>query len=82
MSTIHWNSKYLKNIIEQDHQSIKKRHKQCKSVRTASTTIKGIETIHALFKKIRKDGHLFRFLVALEMDKLLGISAWIWILYR
>lgn len=73
--TIHRTSKYLNNIIEQDHQSIKKRYKLYKSVRTASTTIKGIETIHALFKKKRKEGNLFGFSVTLEMNKLLGISA-------
>lgn len=75
ISTIHRTSKYLNNIIEQDHRSIKKRYKLYKSVRTASTTIKGIETIHALFKKIRKEGNLFGFSVTLEMNKLLGISA-------
>ncbi len=54
ISTIHQTSKYLNNIIEQDNRSIKKRHKLYKSVRTAPTTIKGIETIHALLKKPEK----------------------------
>lgn len=45
------------------------------SVRTASTTIKGIETIHALFKKTQKDINLFGFSVTLEMNKLLSISS-------
>lgn len=48
--TEHRTSKYLNNITEQDHRPIKKRHKLYQSIRTASSTIKGIETIHALYK--------------------------------
>ncbi len=51
INTTHRTSKYLNNIIEQDHRSIKKRHKFYQSIRTASTTIRGIETMHALYKK-------------------------------
>lgn len=47
VSIIHRTSKYLNNIIEQDHRPIKKRNKSYQSLRTASNTIKGIETIHA-----------------------------------
>lgn len=54
VSTIHRTSKYLNNIIEQDHRPIKKRNKSYQSLRTASNTIKGIETIHALYKKAKE----------------------------
>jgi len=73
--TVHRTSKYLNNIIEQDHRPIKKRHKLYQSIRTAATTIKGIETIHALYKKSRKDGNLFGFSVIFEINQILGIVA-------
>lgn len=73
--TTHRTSKYLNNIIEQDHRPIKKRHKLYQSIRTASSTIKGIETIHALYKTSQRDGNLFGFSVVPEMKQLLGISA-------
>lgn len=50
-TTDHRTNKYLNNIIEQDHLTIKKRNTFYHSLRTASTTIKGMETIHALHKK-------------------------------
>lgn len=50
-TTFHRTSKYLNNIIEQDHQPIKKRHKSYQYIRTASVTIKGMGMIHALYKK-------------------------------
>ncbi|TXU83479.1 IS6 family transposase, partial [Klebsiella oxytoca] len=43
--------------------------------RTAATTIKGMETIRALYKKSRKEGSLFGFSVCLEIKGLLGIPA-------
>ena len=73
--TEHRMSKYLNNIIEQDHRPVKKRNKLYQSIRTASTTIKGIETIHALYKTSRRDGNLFDFSVTYEINQLLGISA-------
>lgn len=73
--TIHRTSKYLNNIIEQDHRPIKKRHKSYQSIRTASHTIKGMETIHALYKKSRRNGNLFGFSVTTEINNLLGIAA-------
>ena len=68
--TIHRTSKYLNNIIEQDHRFIKKRHKSFQSMRTASSTIKGIETVHALYKKSQRDGNLFGFSVITEINNL------------
>ena len=75
IDTIHRTSKYLNNIIEQDHRHVKKRHKSYQSIRTASSTIKGIETIHALYKKSQRDRNLFGFSVTCEINQLLGITA-------
>ena len=71
--TEHRTVKYLNNLIEQDHRPIKRRSKFYRSLRTASTTIKGIETIRGIYKKIRKEGNLFGFSVCTEIKVLLGI---------
>jgi len=71
----HRTSKYLNNMIEQDHRHIKKRHKSYQSMRTASSTIKGIETIHALYKKSQRDRNLFGFSVITEINNLLVKTA-------
>ncbi|MFS1057469.1 DDE-type integrase/transposase/recombinase, partial [Enterococcus lactis] len=42
--------KYLNNLIEQDHRPVKRRNKFYRSLRTASTTIKGMEAIRGLYK--------------------------------
>ncbi|EKZ0070826.1 TPA: IS6 family transposase, partial [Enterococcus faecium] len=57
------------------HRSIKRRHKLYQSLRTASTTIKGMETIRGIYKKSRKEGTLFGFSVCTEIRILLGIPA-------
>ena len=59
--TAHRTVKYLNNLIEQDHRSIKRRHKLYQSLRTASSTIKGMETLRGIYKKSRKEGTLFAF---------------------
>ncbi|MCE2538588.1 IS6 family transposase, partial [Enterococcus faecalis] len=41
------------NLIEQDHRPVKRRNKFYRSLRTASTTIKGMEAIRGLYKKTR-----------------------------
>ena len=71
--TEHRTNKYLNNIIEQDHRHIKKRHKLYQSIRTAASTIKGIETIHALYKISQRDKSLFGFSVIQEMNILMSI---------
>lgn len=43
--TEHQTVKYLNTLIEEDYRSIKRRNKFYRSLRTASTTIKGMETI-------------------------------------
>ena len=48
--------KYLNNLIEQDHRPIKRRNKFYRSLRTASSTIKGMETIRGIYKKNRRNG--------------------------
>lgn len=73
-STTHQTNKYLNNIIEQDHQSIKKRHTLYQSIRTASSTIKGIEVIYALYKSSRKEFKILVFSVTREINQLLGVS--------
>ncbi|EGO6143905.1 IS6 family transposase, partial [Enterococcus faecalis] len=54
---------------------VKRRNKFYRSLRTASTTIKGIEAIRGLYKKTRKEGTLFGFSVCTEIKVLLGIPA-------
>ena len=73
--TEHRTVKYLNNLIEHDHRPIKRRNKFYRSLRTASTTIKGMEAIRGLYKKNRKEGTLFGFSVCTEMKILLGIPA-------
>lgn len=65
--------KYLNNLIEQDYRPIKRRNKFYQSLRTASITIKGMETIRGIFKKSRKEGTFFGFSVCTEIHILLGI---------
>ncbi|MDT2712514.1 hypothetical protein P7D88_12110, partial [Enterococcus dongliensis] len=45
------------------------------NLRTASTTIKGMEAIRGIYKKSRKEGSLFGFSVCTEIKGLLGIPA-------
>ncbi|EGP5047719.1 IS6 family transposase, partial [Enterococcus faecium] len=73
--TEHRTVKYLNNLIEQDHRPIKRRNKFYRSLRTASITIKGMETIRGIYKKSRKEGTLFGFSVCTEIKVLLGIPA-------
>ena len=54
--TEHRTMKYLNNLIEQDHRPIKRRNKFYRSLRTASSTIKGMETIRGIYKKNRRNG--------------------------
>ena len=75
LKTEHRTVKYLNNLIEQDHRPIKRRSKFYRSLRTASTTIKGMEAIRGLYKKTRKEGTLFGFSVCTEIKVLLGTPA-------
>ncbi|WP_243526676.1 IS6 family transposase [Bacillus pseudomycoides] len=54
--TKHCTVKYLNNLIEQDHRHVKRRFVKSsgfQNIRHASRTIKGIETIQALYKQRR-----------------------------
>ncbi|MDT2971650.1 IS6 family transposase [Lactococcus lactis] len=73
--TEHRTVKYLNNLIEQDHRPIKRRNKFYRSLRTASTTIKGMETIRGIYKMNRRNGTLLGFSVSTEIKVLLGITA-------
>ena len=73
--TEHRTIKYLNNLIEQDHRPVKRRNKFYRSLRTASSTIKGMEAIRGLYKKTRKEGTLFGFSVCTEIKVLMGIPA-------
>ena len=50
--TEHRTVKYLNNLIEQDHRPIKRRNKFYQSLRTASSTIKGMETLRGIYGSI------------------------------
>ncbi|HEA3431815.1 TPA: IS6-like element ISS1N family transposase, partial [Escherichia coli] len=65
--TEHRTVKYLNNLIEQDHRPIKRRNKFYQSLRTASSTIKGMETLRGIYKKNRRNGTLFGFSVSTEI---------------
>ena len=73
--TEHRTVKYLNNLIEQDHRPIKRRNKFYQSLRTASSTIKGMETLRGIYKKNRRNGTLFGFSVSTEIKVLMGIPA-------
>ncbi|MCQ6307695.1 DDE-type integrase/transposase/recombinase, partial [Bacillus cereus] len=48
--------KHLNNLIEQDHRHVKRRFVKSagfQNLRHASRTLKGIETVHALYKRNR-----------------------------
>ncbi|VYT99365.1 Integrase core domain protein [Streptococcus parasanguinis] len=70
--TEHRTVKYLNNLIEQDHRPIKRRNKFYQSLRTASSTVKGMETIRGIYKKNRRNGTLFGFSVSTEIKVLMG----------
>ena len=48
--TTHCTIKHWNNFIEQDHRHLKRRFAKFQSLRCASRTLKGIETIHAIYK--------------------------------
>lgn len=73
-SVNHYKSKYLNNILEQDHRQVKGKlpyGNSFQSVRTAATTIKGIEVVSALYKETRREISLFEFSPWDEIENLL-----------
>ncbi|PEF72011.1 IS6 family transposase [Bacillus pseudomycoides] len=68
--------KHLNNLIEQDHRHIKRRFAKSagfQSLRHASRTLKGIETVHALYKRNRNLSSDFGFSTYDELRNLLKI---------
>ncbi|HDR8115891.1 TPA: IS6 family transposase [Bacillus cereus] len=71
--TKHCTIKYLNNFIEQDHRHVKRRFIKSsgfQSIRHASRTIKGIETIHAIYKQKRSPIPDFSFSTYKELQRL------------
>ncbi|MEX0417385.1 DDE-type integrase/transposase/recombinase, partial [Bacillus sp. C30] len=75
--TRHCTVKYLNPLIEQDHRHVKRRFVKpsgFQSIRHASRTIKGIETIHAIYKQKRSHIPDFSFSTYKELQQLFKIS--------
>ena len=72
--TEHRTVKYLNNLIEQDHRPIKRRNKFYQSLRTASSTIKGMETIRGIYKRTEEMERSSDFRCLLK-SRLMGIPA-------
>ncbi|WP_243526925.1 IS6 family transposase [Bacillus pseudomycoides] len=75
-STVHCTVKHMNNRIEQDHRHVKRRFARSsgfQTLRHASRTIKGIETIHALYKQRRSLQIGSAFSVYNELQELLMV---------
>ncbi|WP_243526834.1 IS6 family transposase [Bacillus pseudomycoides] len=75
--TAHCTIKHLNNLIEQDHRHVKRRFAKSagfQNLRHASRTIKGIETVHALYKKNRSFTSNSCFSTCSELQKLFIIA--------
>ncbi|MEW9576720.1 IS6 family transposase [Bacillus toyonensis] len=75
--TKHCTIKHLNNLIEQDHRHVKRRFAKSagfQNLRHASRTIKGIETVHALYKKNRRFTSNSCFSTCSELQKLFIIA--------
>ncbi|PES69997.1 IS6 family transposase [Bacillus cereus] len=75
--TKHCTIKHLNNLIEQDHRHVKRRFVKSsgfQNLRHASRTIKGIETIHALYKQRRSLRRDSAFSTYNELQQLLATS--------
>ncbi|MGE6964251.1 IS6 family transposase [Bacillus thuringiensis] len=71
--TKHCTIKYLNNFIEQDHRHVKRhfiKSSGFQSIRHASRTIKGIKTIHAIYKQKRSHIPDFSFSTYKELQRL------------
>ena len=74
--TNHCTVKHLNNLIEQDHRHIKRcfvKSAGFQSLRHASRTLKGIETIHAIYKQKRSHIPDFSFSTCKELQQLFRI---------
>ena len=70
----HQCSKYRNNLIEQDHRFIKRHRVQSagfQNIRTAASTLAGVEVIHAMRKENRRNGSIFGFSVITTLQQML-----------
>ncbi|UOB98500.1 hypothetical protein BTI679_58990 (plasmid) [Bacillus wiedmannii] len=77
MHTKHCTLKHLNNLIEQDHRHVKRRFVKSsgfQNIRNASRTIKGIETIHAVYKQRRSLSKGLVFSAFNELQKLVAVA--------
>ncbi len=75
--TKHCTVKHFNNLIKQDHRHIKRRFVKSsgfQTLRHASRTLKGIETIHAIYKQKRSHIQDFSFSTYKELQQLFNIS--------
>ena len=75
--TKHCTLKHLNNLIEQDHRHVKRRFTKSsgfQSIRHASRTIKGIETIQAIYKQRRSLESYSVFSAYEELQKLVEVA--------
>ncbi|OTW43650.1 IS6 family transposase [Bacillus thuringiensis serovar iberica] len=75
--TKHCTLKHLNNLIEQDHRHVKRRFAKSsgfQSIRHASRTIKGIETIQAIYKQRRSLESDSVFSAYKELQKLVSVA--------
>uniref|UniRef100_UPI00114D074C DDE-type integrase/transposase/recombinase n=1 Tax=Staphylococcus hominis TaxID=1290 RepID=UPI00114D074C len=68
----HCTSKYLNNLIEQDHRHIKVRKIRHQSIYTAKHTLNGIECIHVLYKKNCRSLQIYGFSPCHEISIMLA----------
>ncbi|AFQ30471.1 IS element transposase (plasmid) [Bacillus thuringiensis HD-789] len=71
--TTHCTVKHLNNLIEQDHRHVKRRFAKSsgfQNIRHASRTLKGIKTIHAIYKQKRSQIPDFSFSTYKELQEL------------
>lgn len=68
----HCTSKYLNNLIEQDHRHIKLRKTRYQCLNTAKNTLKGIECIYGLYKKNRRSLQIYGFSPCHEISYMLA----------
>lgn len=71
----HQCSKYRNNLIEQDHRFIKRhrvRSAGFQTIRTAASTLAGVEVVHAMRKETRRNGNLFGFSVITKLKQMLA----------
>ncbi|MGE6594212.1 DDE-type integrase/transposase/recombinase, partial [Bacillus mycoides] len=69
--------KHFNNLIEQDHRHVKRRFARSsgfQNKRHASHTIKGIETLHALYKQKRSLSQNSVFSAYQELQQLMTIA--------